>query len=158
MAADCGLSRSGQSEHRRGREVSLLQHAGAGILRRRRPSVGSLALAQPAGVVHVQLLLASACASAPAASAASAASGDADVPGRIGSPGDRDLPGSAASASAAAAGARARLSDKAQEKGRFGETRAGFFYACDIGGTASATSSAGRASRLERYRAAATGL
>ena len=41
----------------------------------------------------------------PAASAA----GDSDLRGRIGDPGDRGLPGSAASASAAAAGARARL-------------------------------------------------
>ena len=38
-----------------------------------------------------------------------AAACHADVPGRLGDPGDRDLPGPAASASAAAAGARARL-------------------------------------------------
>ena len=49
----------------------------------------------------------SAAASAPAAPAAAC---NADVPGRFGDPGDRSVPGSAASASAAAAGARARLS------------------------------------------------
>ena len=94
----------------------------------------------------------------PPPAAASAASGDADVPGRLGDPGDRGLPGSAASASAAAAGARARLSDQAQEKGRSGETRAGFFYAVKIDATARATGAGRRSVGLERYRAAATGL
>ena len=40
---------------------------------------------------------------------AAAASGDADLPGRIGDPGDRRLPGAAASAAPATAGAGARL-------------------------------------------------
>ena len=52
----------------------------------------------------------------PPPAAASAASGDADVPGRIGDPGDRGMPGSAASASAAAAGARARLNNRRKKK------------------------------------------
>jgi hypothetical protein len=46
---------------------------------------------------------------AAAAAAAAAASGDADLPGRLGDPGDRRLP-AAAAAAAAAAGAGARLS------------------------------------------------
>ena len=45
-----------------------------------------------------------------------AASGDADVPGRLGDPGDRRLPGTAASASAAATGARARPLSGSQGK------------------------------------------
>jgi hypothetical protein len=80
-----------------------------------------------------------------AAPAASAASRDADVPGRIGDPGDRRLPGSAASASAAAAGARARLSERAQENSRSGATRAGFFYAFEFRSASRATGTAGRA-------------
>ena len=44
---------------------------------------------------------------APPPAAAAAAAGDADLPGRLGDPGDRRLP--AAAASAAAAAARARL-------------------------------------------------
>jgi len=138
-------------------EVSLLQHAEAEVLRRHRPSGRPLALAQPAGVADLQLLLASAAASA-AAPAASAASRDADVPGRIGDPGDRRLPGSAASASAAAAGARARLSERAQENSRSGATRAGFFYAFEFRSASRATGTAGRARRIRDYRAAATGL
>ena len=47
---------------------------------------------------------------AAAASAAPAAACDADLPGWVGDPGDRGLPGPAAAAAAAAAGSRARLS------------------------------------------------
>ena len=65
---------------------------------------------------------------ASAASAAATASGDADVPGRIGDPGDRSLPGSAASAASAAAGSRARLSATAQENGRSGKPGPAFSY------------------------------
>ena len=52
---------------------------------------------------------ASAAAAAASAATATAATGDADLRGRIGDPGDRGLPGSAAAASAAAAGAGTRL-------------------------------------------------
>ena len=48
-------------------------------------------------------------ASTASAPAASAASGDADVPGRLGDPGDGRVPDAAATAASAAAGARARL-------------------------------------------------
>ena len=63
-----------------------------------------------------------------AAPAASAASGDADVPGRIGDPGDGHLSGAAAAAAAAASGARARtLSGCKAKKSRPGRlARAGF--------------------------------
>ena len=62
---------------------------------------------------------------APAAS--SAASGDADLPGRVGDPGNRSLPGSAASAAPAATGAGTRLSPSFVNKSRPGEDpRAGF--------------------------------
>ena len=43
-------------------------------------------------------------------------SGDADVPGWVGDPGDRDLPGPAAASASAAAGSRARLSVAASEE------------------------------------------
>ena len=107
----------GQPEHRLRPEVSLLQHSERSSSRRQRAgpervrSRGQLRshslLAEP----DLQLRGAAAAAAAPAASAAAsaAASGDADVPGRFGDPGDRQLPAAAASASAAAAGARARL-------------------------------------------------
>ena len=63
-----------------------------------------------ASVIYNFRSLAAAAASAATASATSAAAtGDADVPGRLGDPGDRRLPGAAASASAAATGARARI-------------------------------------------------
>ena len=75
---------------------------------RHRPQVHlSLGSREP----DLQLLLAGASAAAPTAtSPASAASsaGDADVPGRLGDPGNGHLPGSAASASAAATGAGTR--------------------------------------------------
>lgn len=55
------------------------------------------------------------------------AASDADVPGWIGDPGDRYVPGSAATASAAATGARARLSGRNGKKDRLGRlARAGF--------------------------------
>src|SRR5687767_1667884 len=76
-----------------------------------------MAFAQPAGEPDLQLRssgTATATATA-AASAASAASGDADVPGRLGDPGNGRVPGSAAAAAAAAAGARARVSDSVSQ-------------------------------------------
>ena len=51
---------------------------------------------------------AAAAATAAAAAASAATSGDADVPGRLGDPGDGRLPGAAAAAAAAAAGAGTR--------------------------------------------------
>ncbi|MEO7602406.1 MAG: hypothetical protein ABIS39_03965, partial [Sphingomicrobium sp.] len=44
--------------------------------------------------------------------AAAASSGNAELPGRLGDPGDGDVPGSATAATAAAAGAGTRLLDK----------------------------------------------
>ena len=61
-----------------------------------------------ASLIYNFYVAAAAAASAAASAASAAASGDADVPGRLGDPGDGHLPGAAASASAAAAGARAR--------------------------------------------------
>jgi hypothetical protein len=71
-----------------------------------------LAFAQHYGEPDLQLRgsAASAAAAAAASAASAATSGDADVPGRVGDPGDGRMSGSAAAASAAAAGARARLS------------------------------------------------
>jgi len=68
--------------------------------------------------VELRRRSASAASAAPtaASSAASAASGDADVPGWLGDPGDRHLPGSAASASAAASGARARALSEPRQR------------------------------------------
>src|SRR5918993_1035243 len=73
-----------------------------------------MALAQPAAEPDLQLRGPgrSCSAAAAATAAASAASRDADVPGRLGDPGDRRVPGSAAAAAAAAAGARAGLSER----------------------------------------------
>src|SRR6185503_17460560 len=89
-------------------EVSLLQRAEPQVRRIRRAGIGDrsrwpVAFAQLAGKPDLQLLLA-------CAAAASAASGDADVPGRLGDPGDGYLPGASAAAAAAASGTRARLS------------------------------------------------
>ena len=71
----------------------------------------------------------SAAAAAAAAASASAAACYADVPGWLGDPGDRSVPGSAASAAAAAAGARARLSEASHLKNWAAGLRpAAFFY------------------------------
>ena len=99
---------------------------------------------------------AAASAAASAASAAAAASGDADVPGRLGDPGDGRLSGSAASAAAAAAGARARLT-RAQ-----GEKKAGpgitpgpvFFCPAKAATTLAALRAIGQADRIRSVRAA----
>ena len=90
-----------------------------------------------AGELDLQLRSAAAAA-APAAAApaaASAASRDADVPGRLGDPGDRRMSGAAAAAAAAAARARARLNGEGDSgtdglvslEGRFGGSPPGRF-------------------------------
>ena len=86
-------------------------------LRRRRRLRGDypsqVPLAQHSGEPDPQLQRgrgsAAAAASAAASAASAAASGDADLPGRLGDPGDGRLPGPAAAAAAARTGARARL-------------------------------------------------
>ena len=119
------------AEHRRRPEVPLLQRHEPQVRRtqRGRPDglrpQGPLAFAQHHGERDLQFWLTTAAASA--TSAASAASGDADVPGWIGDPGDRHLPGAAASASATTTGARARpLSGNASKNTGPGDPRAGF--------------------------------
>src|SRR5439155_23772905 len=73
-----------------------------------------LQVAQPAAEFRVQFLHAASAATsaAPATSAAAtgAATGDADVPGRLGHPGDGHLPSATASSPAAATGAGTRIS------------------------------------------------
>src|SRR5688500_7144035 len=77
-----------------------------------------MAFAQPAGEPDLQLRgpAATATAAATSAPAASAASGDADVPGRLGDPGDGCVSAAAAAAAAAAARARARVSGEASAR------------------------------------------
>jgi opacity protein-like surface antigen len=86
------------------------------VHRRRHPAYQrqQVQLAQPSGEPDLQLRCARSCAGlcpgrSAAASAAAGSPGDPDLPRRNGDPGDRDVPGSAASASSAAADARARL-------------------------------------------------
>ena len=69
----------------------------------------------------------SAAASAAPSAASAAATGDADLPGRLGDPGDGYVPGTAASAASAAAGARARPVRLAIPTARF--------RAVELGGT-----------------------
>src|SRR6185312_1671658 len=103
-----------QPEHRPQPEVPLLRHGQAELRRRLRHHAelrlldhGAPAYAEPAAGADLQFRGSAAAASASASAAASAAtSGDADVPGRVGDPGDRGLP--AASATATAAAGRAR--------------------------------------------------
>ena len=69
-------------------------------------------------------------AAAAAASASAATSGDADLRGRNGDPGDRDLPGTAASAAAPCAGSGARSLRTAAlvKEGRWAFGPAAFFF------------------------------
>jgi hypothetical protein len=99
-------------------------------LRRRRESE----IAQLAGEPHLQLRFGAAAASTTAASApaaSAAATGDADLPGRLGDPGDGHVPAATATA-AAAAGTRTRLRQRFKTGTAREQSRADFFAA---GGT-----------------------
>src|SRR5688572_9045496 len=86
-------------------------------------------IAQPAGEPDLQLRLGAAAASAtPAAPAASAAAtGDADLPGRLGDPGDGHVPATT-TAAAAAAGTRTRLTAAVRNRNGPGAIPGRFLY------------------------------